>query len=127
MDKKGSMNFSEYVAILSDNTELLEKAQLEKKIALLESERQAFIRGKSSSRYKLEDIMKSVEKNSGFISRISKDVEAFNAQIRYQSDGVTRLNPIILDRLQDSSPQAIGTKLNELLKKSECTEHTRKN
>ena len=30
MDEKGGMNFSEYVAILSGNTELLEKARLEK-------------------------------------------------------------------------------------------------
>lgn len=50
MDEKSGMNFSEYVAILSGNTDLLEKAQLEKKIAGLDSERQAFIRSKSSSR-----------------------------------------------------------------------------
>lgn len=42
--------FSEYVAILSGNTDLLEKAKLEKKIAGLDSERQAFIRSKSSSK-----------------------------------------------------------------------------
>ncbi|MFV0539276.1 MAG: DNA methylase, partial [Dysgonomonas sp.] len=117
MDESSGMNFSEYVAILSGNTELLEKARLEKKIASLESERQAFMRGKSSSRYKLEDIMKNVEKNNGFISRISKDVEAFRSQIRYQSDGITRLNPVILGGLQSSSPQAIGTKLNEIAQK----------
>lgn len=50
MDEKSGMNFSEYVAILSGNTDLLEKAKLEKKIAGLDSERQAFIRSKSSSR-----------------------------------------------------------------------------
>ncbi len=33
------MNFSEYVAILSGNTELLKKAKVEKKITALESER----------------------------------------------------------------------------------------
>ena len=76
MDEKGGMNFSEYVAILSGNTELLEKARLEKKIASLESERQAFMRGKSSSRYKLEGIMYSIEKNNDFIGRISQDMEA---------------------------------------------------
>ena len=50
MDEKSGMIFSEYVAILSGNTDLLEKAKLEKKIAGLDSERQAFIRSKSSSR-----------------------------------------------------------------------------
>ncbi len=118
MDEKGGMNFSEYVAILSGNTELLEKARLEKKIASLESERQAFMRGKSSSRYKLEDIVSNVEKNNGLINRISKDIEAFNSRVQYQPDGVTRLNPVILDGLQGSNPKEVGTKLNEIADKA---------
>lgn len=118
MDEKGGMNFSEYVAILSGNTELLEKARLEKKIASLESERQAFMRGKSSSRYKLENIMSDVEKNNGFITRISKDVEAFNSRVQYQPDGVTRLNPVHLDGLQGSNPKEVGLKLNEISEKA---------
>ncbi|OQB29840.1 MAG: N-6 DNA Methylase [Bacteroidetes bacterium ADurb.Bin174] len=118
MDEKGGMNFSEYVAILSGNTELLEKARLEKKIASLESERQAFMRGKSSSRYKLEDIVSNVEKNNGLISRISKDIEAFNSRVQYQPDGVTRLNPVILNGLQGSNPKEVGLKLNEIADKA---------
>lgn len=114
MDEKGGMNFSEYVAILSGNTELLEKARLEKKIASLESERQAFTRGKSSSRYKLEGIMSDVEKNNGYVNRITKDMEVFNSRVQYQSDGVTRLNPVLLEGVQGSNPQLIGTKLNEI-------------
>lgn len=114
MDEKVGMNFSEYVAILSGNTELLEKARLEKKIASLESERQAFMRGKSSSRYKLEDIMSSVEKNNNMISRISKDMEHFNTRVQYQSDGLTRLNSVQLDGLQGSNPKEVGLKLNQI-------------
>ena len=114
MDEKNGMNFSEYVAILSGNTELLEKARLEKKIASLESERQAFMRGKSSSRYKLEDALTNVEKNNRFISRISQDMEAFSARVQYQPDGVTRLNPVLLDGLQGSTPKEVGLKLNEI-------------
>lgn len=113
MDEKGGMNFSEYVAILSGNTELLEKARLEKKIASLESERQAFTRGKSSSRFKLEDIMSSVEKNNGYINRISKDIEVFNSRVQLANDG-TRLNPVILNGLQGSNPKEVGLKLNEI-------------
>lgn len=114
MDEKNGMNFSEYVAILSGNTELLEKARLEKKIASLESERQAFMRGKSSSRYKLEDALTNVEKNNRFISRISQDMEAFSARVQYQPDGITRLNPVLLDGLQGSNPKEVGLKLNEI-------------
>ena len=42
MDEKSGMNFSEYMAILSGNTDLLDKAKLEKRIASLESERKSF-------------------------------------------------------------------------------------
>lgn len=62
MDEGSGMNFSEYVAVLSGNTDLLEKARLEKKIAGLESERQAFVRGKSSSRSQLEHTLGEIEK-----------------------------------------------------------------
>jgi N12 class adenine-specific DNA methylase len=117
MDEKSGMNFSEYVAILSGNTELLEKARLEKKIASLESERQAFVRGKSSTRYKLEGIMQTVETNKGFIARISKDVETFNARVQIAPDG-TRLNPVKLDGFAATDPVSVGKKLNEIADKA---------
>jgi N12 class adenine-specific DNA methylase len=118
MDEKGGMNFSEYVAILSGNTELLEKARLEKKIASLESERQAFMRGKSSSRYKLENIMSDVEQNNGYINRITRDIDALKSRVQYQPDGITRLNPVQLDGLQGSNPKEVGLKLNEIAEKA---------
>ena len=117
MDEKSGMNFSEYVAILSGNTELLEKARIEKKIAALNSEKQAFARGKSVSRYKLENIMQTVESNKGYIDRISKDVEAFNSRVQVAPDG-SRLNPVKLDGFQGSDPITIGKKLNEISDKA---------
>lgn len=53
MDEKSGMNFSEYVAILSGNTDLLEKAKSEKKIAGLESEQHSFMRSRQTSRSRL--------------------------------------------------------------------------
>lgn len=92
--------------------------RLEKKIASLESEHQAFTRGKSSSRYKLENIMTNVEQNTSYINRISRDIEAFKSRIQYQSDGETRLNPVLLDGLQGGNPNTIGQKLNEIAEKA---------
>ncbi|WP_291129421.1 N-6 DNA methylase [Dysgonomonas sp. UBA7698] len=117
MDEKSGMNFSEYVAILSGNTELLEKARIEKKIAALDSEKQAFARGKSVSRYKLENIMQTVESNKGYIDRISKDVEAFNSRVQVAPDG-SRLNPVKLDGFKAADPVSIGKKLNEIADKT---------
>ena len=113
MDEKGGMNFSEYVAILSGNTELLEKARLEKKITALESEKQAFTRGKSSSRYKLEDILQKTEKNNAMIACITKDMDAFASRVQMAPDG-TRLNPVRLDGFSPTDPVSIGNKLNEI-------------
>ena len=41
IDEKSGMNFSEYIAILSGDTTFLEKSKMEKKIAVLESLRNA--------------------------------------------------------------------------------------
>ena len=49
MDEKSGMNFSEYMALLSGNTDLLDKAKLEKRIASLEGERKSFNKGKRDS------------------------------------------------------------------------------
>ena len=113
IDEKSGMNFSEYVAILSGNTDLLEKARLEKKIATLESERQAFVRGKSSSRYKLDTILSAIEKNDAKIEGISTDLEHFKARVQLNSDGSYR-NPVKLYGLETSDPKLIGKQLNHI-------------
>ncbi len=113
IDEKSGMNFSEYVAILSGNTDLLEKARLEKKIATLESERQAFVRGKSSSRYKLDTILSAMKKNDAKIEGVNKDLEHFKARVQLNSDGSYR-NPVKLDGLETADPKLIGRQLNHI-------------
>lgn len=113
MDEGSGMNFSEYVAILSGNTDLLEKAKLEKKIASLESERQAFNRSKSSAIYKYEDATRSIDGNNEMIARITKDLGQFNEKVQVDKEG-NKLNPIKLDNLDSTNAKAIGEKLNQL-------------
>ena len=113
LDESSGMNFSEYVAILSGNTELLEKAKIEKKITSLESERQAFNRSKSSSIFKFEDTTRTIESNTDMISRMTKDLNHINAVIKVDKDG-ERLNSIKLDGVVGSDIKAIGDKLNQL-------------
>ena len=83
----------------------------------MESERQAFARGKSSSRYKLENILQSAEKNNDLIARISKDMEAFNSRVQIAPDG-TRLNPVQLDGVEGSNLKEVGIRLNEISAKA---------
>lgn len=113
MDEGSGMNFSEYVAVLSGNTDLLEKAKLEKKIAALESERQAFNRSKSSAIYKYEDASRSIDGNNEMISRITKDLQQFNDKVQVDKEG-NKLNLIRLDNLDSNDPKIIGDKLNQL-------------
>jgi SNF2 family DNA or RNA helicase len=113
MDEKSGMNFSEYVAILSGNTDLLEKARLEKKVAALESERKSFNQNKVSSEYKLQDIFRQVDGHRETAERIKGDWKDFQSRVQKDADGAF-LNPVQLQGVAGSDPKAVGTKLNEL-------------
>ncbi len=114
MDEQSGMNFSEYVAILSGNTDLLDKARLEKQIGALESERRTFNQSKSQSRLKLEGINNEIEGVRYRISILEKDQKTFEGKIQKSSDGEI-LNPVKLISLpENASVKKIGAKLNEL-------------
>lgn len=117
MDEQGGMNFSEYVAILSGNTDLLDKAKLEKQIASLESERKSFHRGKSSAEAKLENIMQTVTKNGDLIARITTDLNHFQQRVQRDNQG-NPLNLIELDGVKGNDPKLIAKKLAEIEDKS---------
>ena len=71
------MNFSEYMALLSGNTDLLDKAKLEKRIASLEGERKSFNKGKRDSEFKLESKTGRVAQQHGFHRRHDGGLEPF--------------------------------------------------
>ena len=77
MDEKSGMNFSEYMAILSGNTDLLEKAKLEKKIASLEGERKSFNKGKANAEFTLNGIQKEYDNNRVIIDGMTADYNKF--------------------------------------------------
>ena len=115
MDEKSGMNFSEYMAILSGNTDLLDKAKLEKKIASLEGERKSFNKGRRETERKLESktaaLSDSIEKARG----MTEDWEKFTAAAQTDKDG-NRLNPIRVDGLEQTDEKSIGKRLQEIAK-----------
>ena len=118
MDEKSGMNFSEYVAILSGNTDLLEKAKLEKQVAGLESEKQAFNRSKFSSKYKLEDITATLESAGSRLERMSLDWENLQQRLQKLPD-CSIANPVQLDDLTaNADMKQIGEKLNQIADKA---------
>ncbi|AIM38374.1 DNA methylase [Sphingobacterium sp. ML3W] len=118
MDEKSGMNFSEYVAILSGNTDLLDKAKLEKQIAGLESEKQAFNRSKFNSKHKFEDNTAMLEAAQSRLERMNLDWQNLQQRVQKHSDG-TIVNPVQLDGLSPNADvKQIGAKLNQLADKA---------
>jgi predicted nucleic acid-binding Zn-ribbon protein len=113
LDEKSGMNFSEYVAILSGNTDLLDKARLEKKVAALESERRSFNQNRATSEYKLQDIVRQADGHRETAERIKGDWKDFQSRVQKDTDGAF-LNPVRLNGVEGSDPKTVGTKLNEL-------------
>ena len=115
MDEKSGMNFSEYMAILSGNTDLLDKAKLEKKIASLEGERKSFHKGKRDSELKLESKTSALRNNQAVIAGMTEDWEKFTAAVQTDKEG-NRLNPIKIDGLDTTDEKTIGKRLQEIAK-----------
>ena len=115
MDEKSGMNFSEYMAILSGNTDLLDKAKLEKRIASLEGERKSFHKGKRDSELKLESKTSALRNNQAVIAGMTEDWEKFTAAVQTDKEG-NRLNPIKIDGLDTTDEKAIGKRLQEIAK-----------
>ena len=113
MDEKSGMNFSEYMAILSGNTDLLDKAKLEKKIASLEGERKSFSKGKRESELKLEGKSGELRNNQAAIAAMTEDWEKFTAAARTDQEG-NRLNLLRIDGLDSTDEKTIGKRLQEI-------------
>lgn len=116
MDEKSGMNFSEYMAILSGNTDLLDKAKLEKKIASLEGERKSFNRGKRDSETKLQSKTAELSNNKASLKGMTEDYGKFMDQAKKDKDG-NILNLITLDGVESTNLEVIGKHLQMLAEK----------
>ncbi len=118
MDEKNGMNFSEYMAILSGNTDLLEKAKLEKRIAALESERKSFNKGIGDSRFRLQTISHDIANNEAAIARMKEDYAKFSAVVQRDNSG-NPVNSLILDDCKYKDEQNMGIHLQGLALKTD--------
>ena len=115
MDEKSGMNFSEYMAILSGNTDLLDKAKLEKKIASLEGERKSFNKGKRDSELKLKSKSEELDGNRAILKGMTADYDKFMSQAKKDKDG-NILNLITLNGLESNNLEVIGKQLQRMAK-----------
>ncbi len=118
MDEKNGMNFSEYMAILSGNTDLLEKAKLEKRIAALESERKAHNKGISDSKFRLQTISHDITYNEAAISRMKEDAARYAVVVQRDKDG-NPVNNLTIDTCNLRDEQNMGIHLQGLAMKTD--------
>ena len=115
MDEKSGMNFSEYMALLSGNTDLLDKAKLEKRIASLEGERKSWGKGKRDSEFKLESKTGELRNNTAFIEAMTEDWNRFLSVVQTDREG-SRLNLVKVDGVDSTDEKVIGKRLQEIAK-----------
>ena len=118
MDEKNGMNFSEYMAILSGNTDLLEKAKLEKRIAALESERKSFNKGIGDSRFRLQTITHDIANNEAAIARMKEDAARYQSVVKRDKDG-NPVNNLTIDSCNLSDEKNMGIHLQGLAQRTD--------
>ena len=118
MDEKNGMNFSEYMAILSGNTDLLEKAKLEKRIAALESERKSFTKGIGDSRFRLQTISHDIANNEAAIARMKEDAAKYQSAVQRDKDG-NPVNSLKIDDCKYMDEQNMGVYLQGLAQRTD--------
>jgi hypothetical protein len=116
MDEQSGMNFAEYIAILSGDTSLLDKARIEKKVAVLEGYKSSHYKEVSRSRYLLENLETRKVDTKATLELMLTDEIAYKKVLKVDSEG-TKLNPVRLDNLREADPVVIGKYLIDLYKK----------
>ena len=109
MDENNGMNFAEFVAILSGNTDLLSKAKLDNKIMQLTKEQTLFNKERYRAERKIEDNRRSISKHQADIRCMASDLDYCKAY--------TDSRQIQLTGLQQATVEEIGRELHRISKR----------
>ena len=118
MDEKNGMNFSEYMAILSGNTDLLEKAKLEKRIAALESERKSFNTDIADSRFKYQTVTHDIANNDAAIKGMKEDYARYEGVVQRDGEG-NPVNSLTIDSCHLTDEKNMGIHLQGLAQRTD--------
>jgi len=108
MDEENGMNFAEFVAILSGNTDLLEKAKLDNRIALLEKEQGTFKRERIYAERRIADKQEAIRKSKTTAASLTEDWKYISS---YAGEKTTRLL-----NLPQATAEEIGRELHRIAK-----------
>ncbi|MGI8949944.1 MAG: helicase-related protein [Chitinophagaceae bacterium] len=113
IDEKSGMNFSEYIAILSGDTSLLEKCKIEKKIAVLESLKVAHHKELLKAKSQLEILRTDKTNAEQTLNKLSVDEKLYKSVLQFEKDG-TKANPLEISSCNSSDAETIGKYLIKL-------------
>ena len=116
MDEDNGMNFAEFVAILSGNTDLLNKAKLDNKIMQLEKEYSIFKKERSRAERKIVTNTQEIEKAKSFISCMEIDYNYFKD---YKGERIVSLNTI-----GESAGEDLGRELHRISRTNRSKDRT---
>lgn len=108
MDENTGMNFAEYMAVLSGNRDLLDRAKLEKKIAGLEAERKSFLRDQREQTERREALQNENVSYGKYIAAAKLDMAKFLNSQEITPEGEV-LNRITLDGFEVPEGVTVGT------------------
>ena len=108
MDEDNGMNFAEFVALLSGNTDLLEKTKLDNKIMQLEKEQAIFKKDRIKAERKIAANREDMAKAENAAARMTQDWEYITS---YTGDRTTRLL-----NLSQATAEETGRELHRISK-----------
>jgi N12 class adenine-specific DNA methylase len=114
MSEDGGMSYAEMAAITSGNTDLLELAKMDKKIAALESERAAFVRSKSDAKYRLDTSADTFDYHKGLIENFKADLECREKLVLKDGGGNHTAAYLQVDGALNKSAKAMADRLHEV-------------
>lgn len=108
MDEDNGMNFAEFVAILSGNTDLLNKAKLDNKIMQLEKEHAIFKKERGRAERKMLANREEIARTQDMVRNMEQDRDYFTAHM----DGAV---PVLLS-IGEATAQETGRELHRISK-----------
>ena len=113
ISEDSGMNFAEWMAVVSGNTDLLQKAKLEGRIAALESEQTIFMRTRHEAQSQLHRYTAEIGRRDTMLERLKHDWDYINEVAPPDAKG-KRANPLRIDGVESADIVAHGKRLVEI-------------
>ena len=113
ISEDSGMNFAEWMAVVSGNTDLLQKAKLEGRIAALESEQTIFMRTRHEAQSQLHRYTAEIGRRDAMLERLKRDWNYINEVALPDAKG-KRANPLRIDGVESADIVAHGKRLVEI-------------